>query len=402
MKITHLEILKVPPSWVWVRIHTDDGITGLGEPYLESHPDSVIAEVKRIEPLLIGEDPRRIEYLWSKMYEAIWYYRGGPLTMSAISGIDMALWDIKGKAAGLPVYALLGGPYQERIAIYANAGLEAPYTVEPGRPYREISPHLSSVPSGPPRGLRNSNPDDWAAAAKGWIEWGFKSIKLHFPLGPGLEVSRHVPTVVNIVGAVRAAVGDDIDIAIDMHHLHHNIAMQINDELVPFRLLFVEDPQQLERIDALRMITSRTSIPIAAGAGWMGKWIFHEAVEAGLAVCQPDMTHAGGITECKKIAAIAEAGYAKVALHCPNSIISLAASIHLHASIPNFLVQEQNPVNIHRENGQLAWGVGYLREPFVLDSDGYVPLPAAPGLGVELDEDNFKEIMQMPWRVIRA
>jgi len=403
MKITHFEIMKVPPSWVWLRIHTDEGVSGLGEPYLESHPDSVIAEVRRIEPLLVGKDPRRIEALWSTMYEAIWYYRGGPLTMSAISGIDMALWDLKGKAAGLPVYEMLGGPYQDRLRFYANAGPGEPYFVEPGRPYREVSPDLSSAPSGPPRGLTNTNPADWAAAARVWVDdWGFQALKFHFPLGPGLEVSQHVSTVTAIVGAVRDAVGDAVGLAVDMHHLHHNIAMQMNDALVPYRLLFVEDPQQIERMDVLRRIVESTSIPIAAGAAWMGKWIFQDALEAGLAVLQPDITHAGGITECKKIAAMAEAYYAKLALHCPNSIVALAASVQLHAAIPNFLVQEQNPVNLYRENGRVVWGKGYLKEPFVLDEEGFVPLPKGPGLGIELDEDGFREIMAMPWREIRA
>ena len=136
MKITALELIKVPPSWVWLKLHTDEGLVGLGEPYLEGHPDSVIAEVRRLEPLLLGEDPRRIEYLWDRMYTAGGHYRGGPVTLSAISGIDIALWDVAGKAAGQPVHRLLGGAYRDRVLVYHATGGALPHCVEPGQPYR--------------------------------------------------------------------------------------------------------------------------------------------------------------------------------------------------------------------------------------------------------------------------
>jgi hypothetical protein len=136
MKITRLEIQKVPPSWVWLKVYTDDGRFGLGEPFLEGHPDSVIAEVRRLEPLLLGQDPRQLESLWQQLYEAGTGYKGGPVTMSAISGIDIALWDLAGKIAGLPIHQLLGGATRDRIRMYRATSANPPHTVAPGLPYR--------------------------------------------------------------------------------------------------------------------------------------------------------------------------------------------------------------------------------------------------------------------------
>src|SRR5690242_20267635 len=183
MKITNLELLKVPPSWVWLKIHTDEGITGLGEPYLENHPESVMAEVRRLEPLLIGQDPRRVEALWQAMYEGGLGYKGGPVTMSAISGIDIALWDIAGKAAGLPIHQMLGGACRERIKMYRATGGSMPHCVEPGQAYRE--------------GYRAERGGDglqvWAEAARVLVhEWGFRCLKVHFGPGDGLEITSQV------------------------------------------------------------------------------------------------------------------------------------------------------------------------------------------------------------------
>jgi galactonate dehydratase len=179
--------------------------------------------------------------------------------------------------------------------------------------------------------------------------------------------------------------------------------MQLIEALAPHRPLFVEEPMPIERVDVLEQIARSTTTAIAAGERWMGKWIFFDAISRGaLAVVQPDIAHAGGITECKKIAAIAEAGYAKVALHAPLSPLALAASIQLDAAIPNFLVQEHNEVNDWREQGRTYIGKGYLKTPFVLDAEGCVAVPKKPGLGVELDEDGLQEIMARPWQTQRG
>jgi len=395
MKITRLEIMKVPPSWVWLRIHTDEAITGLGEPYLENHPDSVIAEVRRLEPLLLGQDPTRVEALWQALYNAGLGYKGGPITMSAISGIDIALWDIAGRAAGLPVHRLLGGATRDRVRMYRATGGEMPHFVEPGMPYRELDA---------PRPRPADDPTVWAEAARELVEeWGFRCLKVHFGVGEGIEATGRVDALAERFAAVREGAGREVDVAVDIHNPHPAVASQILDALAPHRPLFVEEPMPIERVDALVEVARRTNVPIAAGERWMGKWVFFDALARGaLAVLQPDICHAGGITECVKIAAMGEAAYARLALHCPLSPLALAASIQVDACAPNFLVQEHNEVNDWREGGRTYLGAGYLREPFVLDDDGCVAVPDGPGLGIELDEQGMRRIMERPWRVQRG
>jgi galactonate dehydratase len=390
MKITSLEILRVPPSWVWVRVHTDAGLVGLGEPYLENHPEVVIAEVRRLEPFLIGQDPTRVEELWQVMYTSGLGYVGGPVKMSAISGIDMALWDLAGKAAGVPVYQLLGGRTRDRIRMYRATGGGLPWTVEPGDPYRAGKPE---------RTLDPRDPRSYAEAARILTEeWGFRCLKVHFGPGDGLEVTSQVDQFAARFAAVREGAGPDVDVAVDIHNPHPAIAGQLIDALAPYRPLFVEEPMPVERVDALVQVAGRTNVPIAAGERWMGKWIFFDALARGaLSVLQPDIAHAGGITECKKIAAIGEAAYAKVALHCPLSPLALAASIQLDAVLPNFLVQEHNEVNDSRIDGRTVIGAGYLKDPFVLDDEGCVAVPDKPGLGIELDDEGMAKIMAKPW-----
>ena len=396
MKITRLELVKVPPSWVWLKLHTDVGLVGLGEPYLENHPDSVIAETQRLEPLLLGHDPLRIEALWEKMYNGGLGYKGGPITMSAISGIDMALWDIAGKAAGLPVHQLLGGACRDRVKMYRATGGGLPYCVEPGQPYRA---GREGAPRRDPRDVQT-----WSDAARELTqEWGFRALKVHFGPGEGLEVTSRVDRIGELFAAVREGAGPEVDVAVDIHNPHPSIAMQLIEVLAPHRPLFIEEPMPVERVDVLAQIAATTSAPIAAGERWMGKWIFFDALSRGaLAVVQPDLAHAGGITECKKIAAIAEAAYAKVALHAPLSPLALAASIQLDACLPNFLVQEHNEVNDWRADGRTFIGKGYFKDPFVLDGDGCVAVPTTPGLGVEIDEAGLERVMDHPWHTQRG
>jgi galactonate dehydratase len=395
MKITELELIKVPPSWVWIKVHTDEGLIGLGEPYLENHADAVIAEVHRLEPFLIGQDPTRIEYLWEVMYNSGLGYKGGPIKMSALSGIDIALWDIAGKAAGLPIHKLLGGATRDRIKIYRATGGALPHFVQPGEPYRAGYQRKGSKVE-----ERNRNdPETWAEAARILTqEWGFRALKVHFGPGEGLEVTSRVDHYGELFAAVRAGAGPDVDVAVDIHNPHPAIANQMIEVLAPHRPLFIEEPMPIERVDTLVDITRRTNAAIAAGERWMGKWIFFDALSRGaIAVLQPDICHAGGITECHKIAVMGEAAFAKVALHCPLSPLALAASIQLDAVIPNFLVQEHNEVNDWRQDGKTYFGKGYFKEPFVLDADGCVQVPQGPGLGVEVDDEGLAEIMARPW-----
>ena len=396
MKITQFEIKKVPPSWVWLFVHTDVGITGIGEPYLENHPEAVIAEVSRLAESLIGQDPRRIEALWETMYNAGVGYKGGPVTMSALSGIDMALWDIAGKDAGKPVHQLLGGACRERVRMYRATGSALPHTVEPGQPYR------AGAASDRPK--RSLDPEAWAECAQVLVqEWGFRALKAHFGPGDGLEAVAQIDRWVEIFAAVKEGAGPGVDVAVDIHNPHPRIAMQMVAALEPLRPLFIEEPMPVERVDMLAEIAHNTRATLAAGERWMGKWIFFDAISRGaLAVVQPDLAHAGGVTECKKIAAIAEAGYAKVALHAPLSPVALAASIQLDACLPNFLVQEHNEVNDWREAGRTYLGKGYLKTPFVLDEEGCVAVPQTPGLGVELDDDALRDVMRQPWSTQRG
>jgi galactonate dehydratase len=194
-----------------------------------------------------------------------------------------------------------------------------------------------------------------------------------------------------------------VPVAIDIHNPHPAIARQMLRALAPHRPLFVEEPMPIERVDALADAVAGSEVPVAAGERWMGKWIFLDALSRGLlAVVQPDLAHAGGITECKKIAAIAEASFATVALHCPLSPLAFAASVQLDAAIPNFLVQEHNEVNDTRDGGRTVIGAGYLRNPFVVGDDGCVAVPEAPGLGVEIDEAGMARIMAKPWSTQRG
>jgi galactonate dehydratase len=412
MKITALELLKVPPSWVWLKLHTDEGLTGLGEPYLEGHPEAVMAEVRRLEPLLLGEDPRRVEYLWERMYTAGGHYRGGPVTMSAISGIDIALWDVAGKAAGVPVHRLLGGACRERVLVYHASGAAPPHCVAPGLPYRAGRTGAGAGGGAPDpgprrRGRRPGDPAAFAAAARTLVqEWGYRCLKTHLGVGERLEATDRVGEIAERFAAVREGAGPDVPVAIDIHNPLPAIGVQLIEALAPLRPLFIEEPMPVERVEALAQMLRGgpgAGVPIAAGERWMGKWVFFDALSRGLlAVVQPDLCHAGGITECKKIAALAEAAYAQVALHCPLSPIAFAASVQLDAALPNFLVQEHNEVNNWREGGRTLIGKGYLAQPFALDEDGCAGVPDGPGLGIEPDEAGLQEVLARPWSAVRG
>ena len=224
MKITKLEILKIPPSWVWLKIHTDTEIFGIGEPYLENHPEPVISEVMRLENILIGEDPTNVEKLWKKMYEHSAGYYGGPIKMSAISGIDIALWDIAGKAAGLPIYKMLGGKVHEKIKIYRALGHEMPHFVEPGDPYMADKRNAKVFFSN----FYNVKPEMYKIAAEVLTEeWGFKALKMHISLGDELESTNKVDEIVKRFVAAKEGVGKDIDIAIDIHNPNPIIGKQL-------------------------------------------------------------------------------------------------------------------------------------------------------------------------------
>jgi galactonate dehydratase len=352
IKITKLETFLVKPRWLFLKVHTDAGIVGLGEPILEGRARTCAEAIKEIEPYLVGKDPRQVVHHWQAIYRHA-FYRGGPILTSALSGIDIALWDIKGKALGVPIYELLGGPTRRRIRVYAHAGT-------------------------PER-------------IKGGVTRGFTAFKT----GPAkrrpsryLETPAEVRFAAEKFAELRKAAGDDVDIAIDFHGATSPaLAKVLIKALEPHVPMFIEEPINCQNHDIMAEIARGTHLPIATGERVFTKWGFREVLEKRAAtILQPDLCHAGGITEVRLIAGMAEAYYATIAPHNPLGPISLAAGVQLAASIPNFLCQEQ-----------VSLGEGYLKQPFAL-RDGYLDLPNGPGLGIELDEAALADKIDHDWK----
>ncbi len=352
IRVTKLETFLVKPRWLFLKVHTDAGIIGLGEPITEGRALTCATAVKEIEPYLVGKDPRQVAHHWQAIYRHA-FYRGGPILTSALSGIDQALWDIKGKALGVPVYEMLGGPTRNKVRVYAHAGT--------------------------PEAMQ-------AAKAKGFTA---------FKTGPAKKrPARYVETPAAVQYAVerfaqlRQAMGNDIDIAIDFHGaISPATAKLLIKGLEPYNPMFVEEPCQAQNHDVMAEIARGTHLPIATGERVFTKWGFREVLEKRAAtILQPDLCHAGGITEVRLIAGMAEAYYASVAPHNPLGPISLAAGVQIAASIPNFLCQEQ-----------VSLGDGYIKKPFEI-AEGYLKLPTGPGLGIELDDNAMADKIGHDWK----
>jgi galactonate dehydratase len=352
LKITKLETFLVKPRWLFLKVHTTAGIVGLGEPITEGRALTCAEAVKEIEPYLIGKDPRRVVHHWQAIYRHA-FYRGGPILTSALSGIDQALWDIKGKALGVPVYELLGGPTRDRVRVYAHG--------------------------------------DSVEALKAGVAKGFTAFKT----GPAKKrPSRYIETPAAVqysaerFAELRHAVGNEIDIAIDFHGaISPATAKLLIKALEPYQPMFVEEVVNCQEHDVMAEIARGTFLPLATGERVFTKWGFREVLEKRAAtVLQPDLCHAGGITEVRLIAGMAEAYYATIAPHNPLGPISLAAGVQMAASIPNFLCQEQ-----------VSLGEGYLKKPFNV-RNGYLELPTGPGLGIELDENAMADKIGHDWR----
>jgi galactonate dehydratase len=352
MKITKLETFLVKPRWLFLKVHTDAGLVGLGEPILEGRAKTCAAAVKEIEPYLVGKDPRQAVHHWQAIYRHA-FYRGGPILTSALSGIDQALWDIKGKALGVPVYELLGGPTRRRVRVYAHAGTPEKIKELLGRGF-------TAFKTGPAK----RRPSRY------------------------LETPAEVRYSAEKFAELRQAAGDDADVAIDFHGaISPALAKVLIKALEPHAPMFIEEPINCQNHDVMAEIARGTHLPIATGERVFTKWGFREVLEKrAAAILQPDLCHAGGITECRLIAGMAEAYYAAIAPHNPLGPISLAAGIQLAASIPNFLCQEQ-----------ASLGEGYLKKPFVVNK-GYVDVPTGPGLGVELDEHALADKIDHDWK----
>jgi len=352
MKITKMETFQVKPRWCFLKITTDEGIEGWGEPIVEGRSRTVAMAVKELEPVLIGQNPLENERLWTETYRGT-FYRGGPVLVSALSGIDQALWDIKGKFYNTPVYRLLGGPTRNKVRTYAH--------MYGNTTNDQIENALNSV-------------------AAGYDV--FKTGPIDGPVRP-LETPKFIDKCVERVGRIREALPRHVDLALDFHGKFTPAnSIRLIRELEQFNLMFIEEPVQCENVDALVTVARSTCIPIATGERLFTRWGFREILEKqAAAIVQPDLCHAGGITEVRKIAAMAETYYAMVAPHNPLGPISLAAGLQVAGSIPNFLCQEQ-----------ASLGDGYIKEPFKINN-GFIDLPEKPGLGIEIDEDYVKEML---------
>ncbi|MDY0746993.1 galactonate dehydratase [Paucibacter sp. R3-3] len=355
MKITKLTTWRVPPRWMFLKIETDEGIVGWGEPVIEGRARTVEAAVHELSGYLIGQDPRNINDLWQMMYRA-GFYRGGPILMSAIAGIDQALWDIKGKALGVPVYELLGGLVREKMKTYSWVGGDRPADV------------IADI-----RRLR---------------EAGFDTFKLNGTEELGLlDSAAKVDDAVGRIAEIRAAFGNEIEFGIDFHgRVSAPMARVLLRALEPYRPLFVEEPVLPEQAEHYPLLAAQTAIPLAAGERMYSRYDFKRVFAAGgIAIIQPDLSHAGGISECFRIAAMAEAHDVALAPHCPLGPVALAACLQVDFVSHNAVLQEQS-MGIHYNKDAELLDYVKNRDDFRIE-DGFIrPLPK-PGLGVEVDEE---------------
>lgn len=363
MKLAKFELFKVPPRWLFLRLETDDGLVGWGEPIVEGRADTVKACVEELWPYLDGQDPMMIEDIWQKLYRS-GFYRGGPVLTSALSGIEQALWDIKGRFYRAPVYDLLGGRCRDKVRVYNWIGGDRPSDV-----FAETKKHLAN---------------------------GFTAVKMNATEELNyIDNHAKIDAVLERVAAVREAGGPELGIGIDFHgRVHKAMAKVLAHELEPYRPMFIEEPVLSENLEALQEIARHTTIPIATGERLFTRWDFKELLHAGCVdIIQPDLSHAGGILECKKIAAMAEAYDVALAPHCPLGPIALAACLNLDACTPNAIIQEQS-LGIHYNVGNDL--LDYLADPseFAYEN-GFVALPAKPGLGITVNEAKIRELAQV-------
>jgi galactonate dehydratase len=353
MRITAVETFVLSNRQALVKVSTDEGVVGWGEHTLENWVRTSTAAVERMSEYLVGADPLRITGLWQTLTRG-GYYRGGPVLSSAVAGLDQALWDIKGRWHGAPVHELLGGPTRDAARIYAHAN----------GPQRTGDPQRA-------RAHVKAGIDLLKVAPHGRIEF--------------LETPEHVDALVADLAQLRAEVGTGVDLAVD---LHGRFSLPLSRRLLPrldaLGIAFVEEPVRPEHSDLIADLVRCSPIPVATGERLYSRAEFRRVLEAGVAIVQPDVCHAGGITECFRIATQAETYDAQLAPHCPLGPVALAASLQLAFAVPNFYAQEQL-LDLHLGASAMAT---VLVDPKVLvPIDGRIPRLTGPGLGVEVDED---------------
>ena len=358
MKITALELFPVAPRWLFLKISTDSGLSGWGEPVVEGRAATVAAAIGEMEGYVLGRNPGDIEDIWQVLYRG-GFYRGGPVLTSAISGIEQALWDIKGKALGVPVHELMGGAVRHKMRTYVWVG--------------------------------GDRPENVAKAARERFEQGYTALKMNATEELGwIDSNEKVDRAVARVAAIRDELGRGIDIAVDFHgRAHKAMARTLMKELDPYGLMFVEEPVLFENEEAFAELRRHASMPIATGERAFTRWDFKRILASGAVdIVQPDLSHAGGIWEVRKIAAMAEAYDVALAPHCPLGPIALAASLQVDFCCPNAIIQEQS-LGIHYNRGSDL--LDYLVDPGAFRYDqGYVPRLEGPGLGIEINEEKVR------------
>jgi galactonate dehydratase len=359
LKIGRIETFLVPPRWLFVRVETVDGAHGWGEASLEGHAEAVNGAFEAIRDRFIGHDAARIEDIWQIAYRG-GFYRGGAVLMSALSGLDQALWDLKGKALGVPAWELMGGRVRDRVRAYAWIGGDKPHEI-----------------------------DDAAAARKAQ---GFSAVKMNATAD--LDWIGTPKLFDEVIRRVEAAQAQGMDVGLDFHgRVHRPMAKQLAKVLEPLGLLFIEEPLLSENPEGLADIAGLVSTPIALGERLYSRWDFKPFFERGAVdIIQPDLSHAGGISECRRIAAMAEAYDVAVAPHCPLGPLALAACLQLAANAPNVAIQEMS-LGIHYNVGHDL--LEFITDPEVLTPvDGYLPIPTKPGLGVTIDEEKVRAVAE--------
>lgn len=355
MKITEIKPIlchAYRTNWVFVKVLTNDGISGIGEATLEYREKTVCEAISELGRLFVGRDPHHIEALWHEAYRST-YFRGGPVYQSALSGVEMALWDIKGKALGVPVYQLLGGKVRDSVPCYAN-GWFAPAVT----------------------------PDEFAQKATEAVAAGFAGLKWD-PFGSAyMDLDKKsLHQALDNISAVQGAVGKDVDLLIEGHgRFNVATAVRIARALEPFDILWFEEPVPPDSYEALLEVKNRSRVPIAGGERLYSRWEASRFLELGCAdYIQPDVSHCGGIGELKKIAAMAEARHRAVAPHNPSGPVANAASLQLAACVPNYFIHETMAVDV-------PWR-GEICDEKVRFEKGRMAIPEAPGLGIELREE---------------
>jgi galactonate dehydratase len=354
VKIERIETFLVPPRWLFCRIETSDGVVGWGEPVVEGRAEVVRTAIETLSEYLIGQDPLQIERHWQILSKG-GFYRGGPVLSSAVAGLDHALWDIAGKVYGAPVSSLLGGRVRDRVRVYAWVGGDEPSEVA-----------------------------DQVAAQ---VEAGMTAVKMNasgrIQSSPSLG---EINAIVARLEAARSVLGDDRDVAIDLHgRVGVAAARRILHAVEPLHPLFVEEPVLPEHLHHLPEVIASSTVPVALGERLYNRSDFVPALDAGVAVVQPDVSHAGGISELRRIAVLAETHGALLAPHCPLGPISLAASLQVSFATPNFLIQEQSRGIHYNAGGDLT---SYVTDPTPFTwVNGHADWNPLPGLGITVDED---------------